>query len=179
MCPSLLLSMEATTAENLFDIGWLLSHELRTELKPPTADNSLICFLPTTTNHHYKTCDIKLLLSQSSDLSDSRFCHSSSGLAALELPEQPTVNSAADFFVSYVALTDSLAPTSDVITRKGKSLVQYILQAIAWAAPRSYLPAFTDIVAALRTHCVTLMSQWLEVRVVPYWMLTLLHHLCV
>ena len=90
------------------------------------------------------------------------------GLAALELPEQPTVNSAADFFVSYITLMSSAAPIRDVVTLKGRSLVQYILQAIAWAAPRSYLAAFTDIVAALRTHCVSLMSQWLEVNVVNY-----------
>ena len=88
---------------------------------------------------------------------------SRTGLAALELPEQPTVSSASDFFVNYITLVSSVEPIGEVITRKGRSLVQYILQAIAWAAPRSYLKSFTNILAALRTHCVTLTSQWLEV----------------
>ena len=49
------------------------------------------------------------------------------------------------------------------MTLNGRNLLQYIVQAIAWAAPRSYLKSFTDIIGALNSHCITLLSQWLEV----------------
>ena len=85
------------------------------------------------------------------------------GLAGLERPEQPTVNSASSLFVSYLALVESAESIRSAVSEKGASLVQYVLQAIAGAAPRSYLTAFSDVLGALSTHCVSLLSQWLEV----------------
>ena len=52
-----------------------------------------------------------------------------------------------------------------VVTEKGASLVQYVLQGIAGAAPRSYLNLFSNVLSAMNTHCVSLLSQWLEVRI--------------
>ena len=88
------------------------------------------------------------------------------GLAGLERPEQPTVSAASLFFSSYLQLVESAEPIRNTVTQKGASLVQYILQAIAGAAPRSYLNLFSDVLSALNTHCISLLSQWLEVSVV-------------
>lgn len=85
------------------------------------------------------------------------------GLAGLERPEQLTVNSASSLFVSYLALVESAESIRSAVSEKGPSLVQYVLQAIAGAAPRSYLTAFSDVLGALSTHCISLLSQWLEV----------------
>jgi len=84
------------------------------------------------------------------------------GLAAIELPEHPTVTAGAAFFVQFVSLANSVEPISEVLTQNGLKLVQYTLQAIAGGAPRSYLGAFSDILAALNSHCVTSLSRWLE-----------------
>lgn len=141
--------MEGATAENLFDIGEFDSLKKVNCVK--------FCVFLQVGGHRisFKTTLVICI---------APYCFTiSPGLAALELPEQPTVNSAADFFVNYIILVGSVTPVQEVVTLKGRSLIQCILQAIAWAAPRSYLSAFTDIIAALRTHCVTLMSQWLEV----------------
>ena len=86
------------------------------------------------------------------------------GLAGLERPEQPTVSAASMFFVSYVGLVESAEPIRNIMSQKGASLVQFILQAIAGAAPRSYLNSFSDVLSALNNHCIGLLSQWLEVR---------------
>ena len=88
------------------------------------------------------------------------------GLAALELPESPTVKAAAGFFVTFISLTGSVESVQEVLRLKGLSLMQCILKAIAWAAPRSYLGSFTDIIVVLNVHCLPLCSQWLEVSVV-------------
>jgi len=69
----------------------------------------------------------------------------------------------AAFFVQFVSLANSVEPISEVLTQNGLKLVQYTLQAIAGGAPRSYLGAFSDILAALNSHCVTSLSRWLEV----------------
>lgn len=85
------------------------------------------------------------------------------GLIALELPEQPTVNAASAFIVDFVHLFETLEPVREVVSLNGPSLLQYTLQAIAGATPRSYLSAFVDILSVLNTHCISLLSQWLEV----------------
>jgi hypothetical protein len=105
-----------------------------------------------------KTCPVLLL--SISGVSQNLF---DIGLAGLERPEQPTVNSASSFFVSYLGLAGSADAISGVLSEKGLSLVQYILQAIAGAAPRSYLPAYSDVLGALCVHCASHLSQWLEV----------------
>jgi len=69
------------------------------------------------------------------------------------------------FFVSYVGLVKSAEPIRNIMSQKGASLVQFILQAIAGAAPRSYLNSFSDVLSALNNHCIGLLSQWLEVSV--------------
>ena len=85
------------------------------------------------------------------------------GLAALKLPEQPTVAAASSFFVAFIGLSTTMGPVSEVLQLNGKVLVQYVLQAIAWAAPRSYVVSFSDIINSLLVNCITLLSQWLEV----------------
>ena len=87
------------------------------------------------------------------------------GLAGLERPEQQTVRFASSFFVSYVSLADTADAVSTVVSDKGGSLVQYLLQAIAGAAPRSHLPFFSEVLGALCAHCASHLSHWLEVRV--------------
>ena len=86
------------------------------------------------------------------------------GLAGLERPEQQTVRFASSFFVSYVSLADTADAVSTVVSDKGGSLVQYLLQAIAGAAPRSHLPFFSEVLGALCAHCASHLSHWLEVR---------------
>lgn len=90
--------------------------------------------------------------------------YSMAGLAGLERPEQQTVKFASTFFVSYVSLAETTEAISSVLSDKGGSLVQYILQAIAGAAPRSHLPFFSEVLGALCTHCSSHLSHWLEVR---------------
>ena len=85
------------------------------------------------------------------------------GLAGLERPEQPTVICASSFFTSYLKLVESSESIQSVVSEKGVSLVQYILQAIAGAAPRSYLTSFTEVLVALCIYCTSQLSQWLEV----------------
>jgi hypothetical protein len=84
------------------------------------------------------------------------------GLAGLERPEQQTVRFASSFFVSYVSLADTADAVSTVVSDKGGSLVQYLLQAIAGAAPRSHLPFFSEVLGALCAHCASHLSHWLE-----------------
>jgi len=55
---------------------------------------------------------------------------------------------------------------AEVISLQGESLVDYLLQAVAWAAPRSYLNHYADNLHCLCVHCVSLLSQWLEVSAV-------------
>ena len=73
------------------------------------------------------------------------------------------MTASAAFFVQFISLSNSAEAIREVLTQNGLSLVQYILQAIAGVAPRSYLGAFSDILGAMTSHCVTLLSQWLEV----------------
>lgn len=100
-----------------------------------------------------------LLLLRIDDISSNLF---EIGLATLKLPEQPSVNSATAFFVTFVSLSPSVEAISDVLQRECLDLVQYILQAIASAAPRSYLSMFSELLSALNTHCVSLLSQCME-----------------
>ena len=87
------------------------------------------------------------------------------GLAALKLPERPTVEASSSFFLAFIGLATSVVGVAEVLQVKGRLLVQYILEAIAGAASRSYLPSFSDILDALLSHCMTLLSQWLNVSV--------------
>ena len=86
------------------------------------------------------------------------------GVAGLEQPEQPTVIVSSSFFVTFLSLVESSDSIKSVVDEKGISLVQFVLQAIAGAAPRSYLPHFSDVLGGLRAHCFSQLSQWLEVR---------------
>ena len=52
-----------------------------------------------------------------------------------------------------------------LLVAEGRVLLQCVLEAVAGAAPRSYLTSFTDILHSLNTHCISLFSQWLEVSV--------------
>ena len=47
----------------------------------------------------------------------------------------------------------------------GKLLVEYILQAIAGASPRSHLDQLTNVLFTLNKNCVTQLSAWLQVHV--------------
>lgn len=85
------------------------------------------------------------------------------GLAALKLPEQPTVAAASSFFLAFLGLSGSVGAVAEVVGVNGKLLVQAVLQAVAWAAPRSYVASFSDILGSLQANCVTLLSQWLAV----------------
>lgn len=86
-----------------------------------------------------------------------------SGLTALKLPEHPTVDAASTFLVTFIGLSSSMGAIGDMVQVNGKLLLQYVLQAIAWAAPRSYLVSFSEILYSLHVHCLSLLSQWLEV----------------
>lgn len=85
------------------------------------------------------------------------------GMAALMLPEQPTVAAASSFFLSFIVLSPTMTSVGQVLQLNGKLLVQDVLQAVAGAAPRSYVASFSDILNCLHGHCVTWLSQWLDV----------------
>ncbi|XP_064386855.1 importin-13-like isoform X2 [Halichondria panicea] len=83
-------------------------------------------------------------------------------LTTLQLPEQPTVTASSSFFVAFISLFPSNEAVNQTLSLNGRTLVQYILQAIAWAAPRSYLRMLADILSALSSSCTSQLSQWLE-----------------
>ena len=85
------------------------------------------------------------------------------GLAGLERPEQATVKCASSFFTRYLPLVETSDDVRSVVLEKGMSLVQYLLQAIAGAAPRSHLPFFSEVLGAMCAHCDRKLSCWLEV----------------
>ena len=58
----------------------------------------------------------------------------------------------------------------ELLEVQGRVLLQCVLEAVAGGAPRSYLPAFTDILHSMNTHCVSLLSQWLEVSHMWVWL---------
>lgn len=82
---------------------------------------------------------------------------------ALKLPEQGTVIAASSFFVSFINLSETTPSVAEIVRVKGYPLVQYLLQAIAGAANRSYLTYYSDILYCLLCNVITSLSEWLEV----------------
>ena len=97
-------------------------------------------------------------------------------MMSLQLPEPPTVSTAANLVVSMISLVDSLEPLQQLMMGRGKEMVEVVIKAIGAEAPRSHLIHFTNILFALCGQCVSQLSQWLEVTPFPF----ILHstHLC-
>lgn len=84
------------------------------------------------------------------------------GCMALKAPEQPTVKAASALLCQLVSLAETTQCVHELLVAQGQFLLQCVLEAVAGAAPRSYLPAFTDVLHSMNTHCVSLSSLWLE-----------------
>lgn len=64
----------------------------------------------------------------------------------------------------YIAAAQNIELYSQMLDSHGKSLLEYILQAIAGASPRSHLDPLTDILFSLNKNSITSLSAWLQVR---------------
>lgn len=65
----------------------------------------------------------------------------------------------------YIVAAEKIELYNQMLDSHGKLLVEYILQAIAGASPRSHLDQLTNVLFTLNKNCVTQLSAWLQVRV--------------
>ncbi|XP_065904162.1 importin-13-like [Dysidea avara] len=84
------------------------------------------------------------------------------GCAAAQLPELPTIKAVTSFLADYIVAAQTIELYSQMVDTHGKSLVTYILQAIAGASPRSHLEPLTDVLFSLNKNCITQLSAWLQ-----------------
>ena len=83
---------------------------------------------------------------------------------SLQLPEPPTVSASAELLVTVISLVDSLEVVQQLVMEKGRELVEGLIKAVGMNAPRSQLQFYTNILHALCLHCISPLSQWLEVQ---------------
>ena len=65
-----------------------------------------------------------------------------------------------------------------MLNSHGRVLVEYILQAIAGASPRSHLDSLSDILLSLNKNFITQLSAWLQVCTCALDISFLIHHTC-
>ncbi|XP_071799538.1 importin-13-like isoform X1 [Asterias amurensis] len=84
------------------------------------------------------------------------------GLMAITLPENPTVKSTCNFFMSFIAQSENNPVLGEVLTQHGRALVELVLKAIGGAAPRTVVETLADVIFILNKHSFTHINNWLR-----------------
>ena len=84
-------------------------------------------------------------------------------LSSLQLPEQPTISVAISILVEVVSLSAMAEPINKLILTRGRELVDNLLRGIGSKAPRSHLKEYSELLMSMLVHCITQLSQWMEV----------------
>ncbi|XP_022101728.1 importin-13-like isoform X1 [Acanthaster planci] len=83
------------------------------------------------------------------------------GLMAVTLPENPTIRSSCNFFMSFISQSENLPVLSEALAQHGRSLLELVLKAIGGAAPRTVIESLADVLFTLNKHCFSQLSGWL------------------
>ena len=84
-------------------------------------------------------------------------------LSSLQLPEQPTISLAISILVEVVSLSSVAEPINKLILTRGREVVDSLLRGIGGKAPRSHLNHYSELLISMVVHCITQLSQWMEV----------------
>lgn len=90
------------------------------------------------------------------------------GLKSLQLPEQPSMSAASSLMVTIINLIPSSEIVRKLILMRGVELVEFLLKGVAGGVDRSRLDFLVNIFHALLFQCITELSNWLQVSLLPY-----------
>ena len=89
--------------------------------------------------------------------------HTSSGKASLLLPEHQSIVAGSSLLVTIVNVSPSIELVNEVVSIRGKDLVESILKGIAGDIDRSELDVVSNILSSLLQYYVTELAGWIEV----------------
>lgn len=88
----------------------------------------------------------------------------STGVGALQLPEQPSVKLGNCLVLTLIGHMNNIEEVKEVILARGRDLLELLLRGIAGGISRSQLHVVTDIISTMLGSCITELSHWMEVR---------------
>ena len=90
--------------------------------------------------------------------------HIPTGKASLLLPEHQSIVAGSSLLVTIINISPSIEIVNEVVSIRGKDLVESILKGIGGDIDRSELDVVSNILSLLLQYYVSELAGWMEVR---------------